>query len=93
MAPPTQGTWRSDDYVGVFRLVDAWFSIKWVVKLLIYTFRWSTQTCATMLAITSPSHSHHISNITFPDYLLSDTGLEKPRRIFVKPFQADCPKN
>ena len=22
MAPPTQGTWRSDDYVNAFRLVD-----------------------------------------------------------------------
>ena len=66
VAPPTQGTWRSKDYVNAVRLVDAWFSMKWVVELFIYTFRWSTQTCATTLAITSPSHSHHIPNITFP---------------------------
>ena len=24
VAPPTQGTWRSNDYVSAFRLVDAW---------------------------------------------------------------------
>ncbi len=74
MAPRTQGNWRSGDYVSAFRLADAWFSMKSAVKLFIYTFRWSIQTCVTMLAITSPSHSHHISNIIFPDYLRSDTG-------------------
>ena len=24
VAPPTQGTWRSNDYVNALRLVDAW---------------------------------------------------------------------
>ncbi len=62
MAPPTQGTWRSNDYVSAVRLVDT-CSMEWVVELFIYTFRWSTQTCATTLAITS---QNHISiNITF----------------------------
>ena len=25
VAPPTQGTWHSNDYVSAVRLVDAWF--------------------------------------------------------------------
>ena len=25
VAPPTQGTWRSNDYVNALRLVDGWF--------------------------------------------------------------------
>ena len=74
MTPPTQGTWRSNDYVSAVRwwmldsilLWSGWWSCS-------YThIRWSTQTCATTLAITSPSHSHHILNITFPDYLRSN---------------------
>ena len=74
VAPPTQTTWRSNDYVSAFRLVDAWFSIEWMVELFIYTFRWSIQMCATTLAIISLSHFHHIPNITFINYLRSNTG-------------------
>ncbi len=62
MAPPTQGTWRSNDYISAFRLVDA-CSIEWVVELFIYTFRWSIQICATTLVITSQYHI--LINITF----------------------------
>ena len=29
VAPPTQGTWRSNDYVNAVRLVDD-FSMEWV---------------------------------------------------------------
>ncbi len=36
MAPPTQGTWRSNDYVSAFRLVDACSSMEWVGELIIY---------------------------------------------------------
>ena len=35
VAPPTQGTWRSNDYVNALRLVDG-FSMEWVVELFIY---------------------------------------------------------
>ena len=37
VAPPTQGTWRSDDYVNAFRLVDYWLlldSMKWAERVL-----------------------------------------------------------
>ena len=27
LAPPTQGTWRSNDYVNALRLVDGWLSM------------------------------------------------------------------
>ena len=35
VAPPTQGTWRSNDYVSAVRLVDA-CSMEWVGELIIY---------------------------------------------------------
>ncbi len=35
MAPPTQGTWRSHDYVSAVRLVDI-VSMEWVGELIIY---------------------------------------------------------
>ncbi len=36
VAPPTQGTWRSNDYVSVVRLVDIVSSMEWVGELIIY---------------------------------------------------------
>ena len=29
VAPPTQGTWRSNDYVSAVRLVDDYSSMEW----------------------------------------------------------------
>ncbi len=36
VAPPTQGTWRSNDYVSAVRLVDMVSSREWVGELIIY---------------------------------------------------------
>ena len=36
VAPPTQGTWRSNDYVSAVRLVDIVSSMEWVGELIIY---------------------------------------------------------
>ena len=37
VAPPTQGTWRSNDYVSAVRLVDGWlYYIEWAEER-IYT--------------------------------------------------------
>ena len=64
VAPPTQGTWRSNDYVNALRLVDAWLFFYGVGGGAVYIhIGWSTQTCATTLAITIPLSQiqHHIS--------------------------------
>ena len=70
VAPPTQGTWRSDDYVSAFRLVDAW--------LFYGVGRW------TIIYILGGRHKHvrpfspSHPNITFPLLVvyLFDTDLE-----------------
>ena len=77
VAPPTQGTWRSNDYVNALRLVNG-FLILWTGRVF-YSYMVdqhkcrSSQTCAPAAV---PSHSHyHIPNITFPllvGYLRSD---------------------
>ncbi len=59
VAPPTQGTWRSDDYVSAFRLVDAWLFLNWVGGAVYVHIGWSTQTCATTLVITFPTSTSH----------------------------------
>ncbi len=59
VAPPTQGTWRSDDYVSAFRLVDAWLFLNWVGGAVYVHIGWSTQTCATTLIITFPISTSH----------------------------------
>ena len=71
VAPPTQGTWRSDDYVSAFRLVDIGSSKLGGGAVYVH-IGWSTQTCATTAAsshsrvITPTSQTeHHILNITF----------------------------
>ncbi len=62
VAPPTQGTWRSNDYVSAFRLVDALFFYGaggGAVYIHILGDRHKrAQPCLT-------SHPHHIP-ITFP---------------------------
>ena len=78
VTPPTQGTWRSDDYVNALRLVDGCLSMERVVELFIYILGGRHKRARPRL----PSQSrHHKSNITFPNNILSTS-----RQAFFSPL-------
>ncbi len=62
VAPPTQGTWRSNDYVSAVRFVDYWLSMEWVGEMIIYI--WSDWHKHARPRLSSHSQ-HHIPNTSW----------------------------
>ena len=65
VAPPTQGTWRSNDYVSAFRLVDASFFYG-VGGGAVYIHILGGRHKRARPRLPSYSHHIHYPNITFP---------------------------
>ena len=84
VAQPTQGTWRSNDYVSAVRLMDAWLFYGAGRGAVYIHIGWLTQTCATTLVISS---RHHNPNIKFPKLNLWATYVPTDIMIDIKPEQ------